>query len=401
MKKRISLFLILSIFLTAMVFAGGDPGADKLLDLFAVADNQVAELFDESVLAQVPAGQLIMILQQYKGNLGELLDVSGSSGNYTLFFEKGIAPAQIYLNQDGKIIGLWFGHWTLYDDDISGILAEFKALEGEVSLAVIKNNQEELLTYNADQKMAVGSSFKLHVLKTVYELVEQGELSWDTVVILTEKDKSLPSGILQDWPGGTPMTLKTLTNLMISISDNTATDILINTVGRERIEKGLADRNIPFLKTSEFFKLKYKADPELQKKYLKATTREEKSSLLTKLNDLQLGISDIVLSPLLINELEWFFSTGELCDIIYQLRAADEIRINPGLAQPEEWYLVGFKGGSEPGVLQYTHLLQKDEGGDFYAISVTVNNPEKEVDQFKVNELSSRLIGLIKEGKLQ
>ncbi|MGB4373200.1 MAG: hypothetical protein WBI93_06475, partial [Halanaerobiales bacterium] len=63
--------------------------------------------------------------------------------------------------------------------------------------------------------------------------------------------------------------------------------------------------------------------------------------------------------------------------------------------------LVGFKGGSEPGVLQYTHLLQKDEGGDFYAISVTVNNPEKEVDQFKVNELSSRLIGLIKEGKLQ
>ena len=132
MKKRISLFLILSIFLTAMVFAGGDPGADKLLDLFAVADNQVAELFDESVLAQVPAGELIRILLQYKGNLGELLDVSGSSGNYTLFFEKGTAPAQIYLNQDGKIIGLWFGHWTLYDDDISGILAEFKALEGEV-----------------------------------------------------------------------------------------------------------------------------------------------------------------------------------------------------------------------------------------------------------------------------
>ncbi|QTL97505.1 hypothetical protein GM661_05665 [Iocasia frigidifontis] len=37
-------------------------------------------------------------------------------------------------------------------------------------------------------------------------------------------------------------------------------------------------------------------------------------------------------SPRLITELEWFFSTQELCQLIYDLRDADEIRINPGLA---------------------------------------------------------------------
>lgn len=401
MKKGFSFVLILALLVTTAVFAQKDPGAEKLMELFTVEDSQVVDLFDESFLAQVPVQQLVLILKQYKSVLGDLIEVSGTSGNYTLIFSRGTAPSQIYLNDEGKIIGLWFGQWNLSptDDDLSGLLEEFKALEGKVSVAVIRNNEEEVFLYNAEERLAVGSSFKLYVLKAVYEAVEKGELDFDTVVLLKEKDRSIPSGILQDWPAGTPVTVKTLTNLMISISDNTATDNLIGLVGREKVEGLANERNIPFLKTNELFKLKYAADSGLQEKYLKGSI-EEKRDALPALADLKVNVSDIVTSPLLINELEWFFSTRELCSIIYELRDADELRINPGLADSEEWYLAAYKGGSEPGVLQYTHLLQKEAGGDFYAVSATINNPDKEVDQLKFTELCSRLITLIRDGKI-
>lgn len=399
MKKGYGIILILVILLTTVVFAQKDPGAGKLMELFSVEDSQVANLFDESVLAQVPVQQLILILKQYKSVLGELLEVSGSGGNYTLHFAGGSAPGQLYLNEEDKIIGLWLGHWTLYDDDFTAILEEFKTLEGKVSVAVIRNNEEDVFLYNAEERLAVGSSFKLYVLKAVYEAVERGELDFDTVVQLEEKDRSLPSGILQDWPAGIPVTVKTLTNLMISISDNTATDNLIGLVGREKVEGLANERNIPFLKTTELFKLKYTAESGLQDKYLNGTL-EEKRAVLPTLVDLKVSASNIVTTPLLIDELEWFFSTRELCGIIYELREADELRINPGLARPDDWYLIAFKGGSEPGVLQYTHLLQKEAEGDYYAVSVTVNNPAREVDQFRINELCTRLISLVRDGKI-
>ena len=399
MKKGYGIILILVILLTTVVFAQKDPGAGKLMELFSVEDSQVANLFDESVLAQVPVQQLILILKQYKSVLGELLEVSGSGGNYTLHFAGGSAPGQLYLNEEDKIIGLWLGHWTLYDDDFTAILEEFKTLEGKVSVAVIRNNEEDVFLYNAEERLAVGSSFKLYVLKAVYEAVEKGELDFDTVVLLKKKDRSIPSGILQDWPAGTPVTVKTLTNLMISISDNTATDNLIGLVGREKVEGLANERNIPFLKTTELFKLKYTAESGLQDKYLNGTL-EEKRAVLPTLVDLKVSASNIVTTPLLIDELEWFFSTRELCGIIYELREADELRINPGLARPDDWYLIAFKGGSEPGVLQYTHLLQKEAEGDYYAVSVTVNNPAREVDQFRINELCTRLISLVRDGKI-
>src|SRR5690606_39753601 len=51
--------------------------------------------------------------------------------------------------------------------------------------------------------------------------------------ILEAGDVSLPTGILQEWPVGTPMTIQSLATLMISISDNTATDVLLRVAGRD------------------------------------------------------------------------------------------------------------------------------------------------------------------------
>ena len=56
------------------------------------------------------------------------------------------------------------------------------------------------------------------------------------ICLLSTQGRSLPSGITQDWAPGTPASLEQLATLMISISDNTATDALMGLIGRERLE---------------------------------------------------------------------------------------------------------------------------------------------------------------------
>lgn len=54
------------------------------------------------------------------------------------------------------------------------------------------------------------------------------------------------------------------------------------------------------------------------------------------------------------------------------------LAINPGsgLTIPRDrWQYVGFKGGSEPGVLNMTYLLQSTKGV-WYAVSIPWNNPQ-------------------------
>src|SRR3546814_9187674 len=65
------------------------------------------------------------------------------------------------------------------------------------------------------------------------------------------------------WPRDTPVTLQSLANWMISVSDNSAADTLIHLLGRESIEARMVaaghstpSRNIPFLTTVEAFALK-------------------------------------------------------------------------------------------------------------------------------------------------
>ncbi len=393
--------LILIIILSGIVLAADRDIEEKLLvDLFNLEDNLVTDLFDSSFLEQVPAGKVIEILDMYKSTLGSLKEVTTTEGGYTLDFEKGNAPATIVLNKDNQIIGLQFGMWTLTEDSTDRILAQFEEMAGAVSVCVIKDNQEILLDYNADQPLAVGSAFKLYILQAVYDQVRAGNISWDSLLLINQENKSFPSGILQDWPVQTPLTVKTLTNLMISISDNTATDHLLDYIGREKIEEYVPAVTKPFLKTVEAFKIKYSLEPERQEKYIRGDLAE-KRDMLNELKDYELDINRLVHDfPTLIEEVEWFFTAKELCQVIYALRAAEELRINPGLVEAAKWHIAGYKGGSEPGVLQYTHLLQKGQDDPVYAIAVTVNNPADLVDSALVTELTMRLISLIEQGKL-
>ncbi|MCF7876692.1 serine hydrolase [Candidatus Bipolaricaulota bacterium] len=370
---------------------------EALMKVFTHPPDRRENLFAESFLNQVSIDNINSLVAQYKSKLGELESIKSGEGPYTLIFEKGTAPSRVSLDSEGKIAGLWFGNPTLKSDTLDKLVSELKSLDGSVSLYISKNG-EQLYSLNGDEKLAVGSSFKLYVLKALYD--KMGSDSWDKVIWLKKQNMSLPSGILQDWPVGTPVTVKTLSNLMISQSDNTATDVLIDLVGKEYLENQTNPKNRPFLTTVEAFNLKYGVDSGTRKDYITGN-KKQKREILESFQGLQVSASQVTASiPTLIEGVEWFFSTEELASMIYDLKEANEIYINPGLTTKSDWYRVGYKGGSEGGVLQYTHLLQKSKNSPVYVISLTVNNPKKGLNTSKITEIASRLISLVKDGKL-
>jgi len=392
-KQILILTLAFLLIFSGLLNASVETDKEMYHTLFIQNEENMGELFTRDFLNQVPISSIIQILNQYKNKLDELQEVKETEEGYTLVFEKGSVPSVINVNSENKIAGLWFGNITLSEDDYDKIIKEFNNLDSEISVYVIKDNKEEIIKLNEDKKMSVASTFKIYVLKALHEQIEISDKRWDDIIKLNKQNMSIPSGILQNWPIGSPVTIKSLANLMISRSDNTATDHLIDYIGREYIEEISGEINTPFLKTTEFFRLKHKASEETRKNYINGNL-ETKREILENIKDLNISAQDVPNEPVLIKEIEWFFSTKELAKTMYELKEVEELQINPGLANKNNWYKVGYKGGSEAGVLQYTHLLQKTQNGPVIVVSVTANS-EKGLDTNKITELTSRLISLL------
>lgn len=94
---------------------------------------------------------------------------------------------------------------------------------------------------NADKEFPAASLIKVPVLIEFYNQVNQGKINPQTQIILKEKDKVSGGGILRHKPAGSKFTLEKLAELMITESDNTATDILIKLLGFYNINKTIKE----------------------------------------------------------------------------------------------------------------------------------------------------------------
>jgi hypothetical protein len=294
---------------------------------------------------------------------------------------------------------------------VPALFAEIVGLQGEVSLIAARLEEggpANFLTQKAERPLAIGSAFKLFVLAELVRQVKAGERRWSDVVPLGAP--SLPSGLLQDWPTGSPITLHSLAALMISRSDNSAADTLLALLGREKVERLLpalgvraADRNRPFLSTREAFALKF-GDPALLARW-KASDATGRRALLPRLSG-PIPAPDpgrLAGRPVEIAAVEWFASPADLVRTLDWLRrsgdrtALELLAINPGVSPDlaRDFGYVGFKGGSEPGVLTLSFLL-KSRQGRWMAVAATWNNDAVPLDEPRFIAPMSRLIGLMR-----
>lgn len=388
--KRISLFLLLILLFTSATMVQAITPKDMLQQLFTTQEVK-EEWFAPSFKAQVPIMHIKQILFQLHLQVGELKEIKEEGAKYLIIFEHGIIPTHISLDNQNRIQGLFFEAIRKDLGGLEEILPHFRELPGEVSLLVLRDG-EELLSLNSHKVLAVGSTFKLAVLAALRDQINRGNLSWSTLIQLKEEHKTLPSGILQDWPTDSPLTLHTLASLMISISDNTATDALIGVLGREPL-KEISPHNRPFLSTREAFILKNPANQDVLLEYREAG-EEGKRSILQAISDLP-PIPIDAFNDVRAIDIEWFFSAWELVSLMAMVGDLPLMAINPGIAKGEDWAYIAYKGGSEPGVLNFTTLLEGFCGHQYLVIATW--NDEKIIDELEFISLYSSLLQELKK----
>ncbi|HEX6970979.1 MAG TPA: serine hydrolase, partial [Limnochordia bacterium] len=327
-------------------FAVGAAPVEMRADAVAalISDNPegLADHFSPALFDQLPAEQMAGILRSIFAQFGavqrtERIDEEGSpfQGRFHLYFSDGTAvPMTLQVGTEAPhlIVGIFFHPPISGAASASDVLAEIDALPGESSVLAARLGDQGVSTLfarNADTPLAIGSAFKLYVLAALAHAINSGERHWSDTVELTQEGMSLPSGVLHTWPVGAPLTVHTLAALMISISDNTAADHLILSLGRQRVEEMLAplgqaqpERNIPFLRTSELFRIKLAPDAALRERYARTGAAERRALLAGEIEEIALSDLDPGnwTAPIAIDTVEWFASAADLVRILDWLR---------------------------------------------------------------------------------
>lgn len=404
---------------TAAQAPAGDPlraRADGLIGLFNGA-IEPETLFAPEFLAQVPAAQVKAIAGGLREQLGQASRVEAftpegpSGGRVTLGFERGTADLRIVVASaaPNRITGLRLTGTTLRGDNLAALTSEFAGLPGRAGFTIARlgDGAVPIAGREAARPFALGSVFKLYVLAELVRQVNAGERRWSDTVPLGPR--SLPSGITQAWPPASPLTLHSLATLMISVSDNTATDTLLAALGREKVEAvvgatGHADPklNRPFLSTHELFVLKGDGGGPYLERWLRADEAGRRALLpeLARIDRTRFAYGTFSGPPKAIDKAEWFASPTDVARLLDWIRTNDRdgaaraiLAVNPGGAVTSGATYQGFKGGSEPGVIAASYLVQT-AGGQWYAVAGMWNDIAAPVDQARFIGLMNRALAL-------
>ena len=109
-------------------------------------------------------------------------------------------------------------------------------LDGVLGVAVLDLSTGQKYLFHADEVLPTASSIKIAILAELYRQVQQGKLKFGDLYTLQTSDIVGGSGIAEALtPGVTRLTLRDVAALMISVSDNSATNIIIDRVGMENV----------------------------------------------------------------------------------------------------------------------------------------------------------------------
>lgn len=116
------------------------------------------------------------------------------------------------------------------------LLTELKTLGGEVGVKVKFLTTGEEFTFNEDLQFWAASVIKIPIACEFYRQVEDGKLNEKDKTKITEDNYVEGSGITRLLDKEDTFTFRDLVVLMLTISDNTATNQLVDAVGWEAIE---------------------------------------------------------------------------------------------------------------------------------------------------------------------
>jgi beta-lactamase class A len=382
--------------------------------------------FHPTFLQQIPADKAVEIFAQMGAQLGQLVlgAVEGDAGQLVAQVEAGSAKLRIALAVDPSTQQI--STLTIRGEVDAGprpqsfdeVLRTVATLAPRAQLLVAELDKagcHPLQELAATDELAIGSTFKLYVLLALADRIAAGKAAWTDELAIRDEWKSLPSGTTQNEPPGKKLPLSTLAERMISISDNTAADHLLYTLGRKDVEAAVrASRHArpaldaPFLSTRELFVFKLGTPAAELDRYLALPEAKRRAYLDRTLADKypNLATAGDWTTARRVDTLEWFASSQDLCRAMAALwtraqeprtkAVLDVLAKNPGLAVDKQvWPYVGYKGGSEPGVLNMTYLLRRADD-KWFVVTAGFNAAEGgKLDDARILSVVSGVIELL------
>jgi beta-lactamase class A len=158
---------------------------------------------------------------------------------------------------------------------------------GVVGYAVLNLDTGERLERRADETFPTASLIKVAVLVTVYDLVEQKKLALDDPLTVLKIDKVPGSGQLQFLHDNATVTVRDAAWLMTTISDNTATNLLLDRIIIRRVWDKMEKLGLPHTKvhSKSFLRSSSVAMDSSAKYGLGVTTPNEMARLFVLLAD--------------------------------------------------------------------------------------------------------------------
>lgn len=166
-----------------------------------------------------------------------------------------------------------------------------RAHRGGVALYAKNLTTGETVSLDAMRPVQTASVIKLPLMLQAFEQVKAGKLKLSDPLVLTKENQVGGSGILQFMDTGLRLTLQDMITLMMTLSDNTATNMLIDAVGLAPTNEMLSHMG---LTNTYFYKKVFKPAegpmPPDQKKFgLGKTTAEEMAKIMESIYRCDLG----------------------------------------------------------------------------------------------------------------
>jgi beta-lactamase class A len=123
--------------------------------------------------------------------------------------------------------------WQKLEATISGV---DQNLDGVLGVAILDLTTGKKYLLHADEVLPTASSIKIAILAELYHQVQLGKIKLGDLYTLQSADLVAGSGIANALtPGVTRLTIRDVAALMISVSDNSATNIIIDRIGMENV----------------------------------------------------------------------------------------------------------------------------------------------------------------------
>ncbi len=116
---------------------------------------------------------------------------------------------------------------------------EIKDLKGKVTLFAKNLDTGASYGIGEDDRVRTASTIKVPIMAATFALVTEGQFKWSDELILTKEKKVGGAGILPEFGDGLKITLRDAVHLMIMLSDNTATNLVLDHVTADAINAKL------------------------------------------------------------------------------------------------------------------------------------------------------------------